>query len=276
MKHSQREGAQGSQLLLMFDPHETNPTTRAESPHSLRRVAVNNDFIAYRLQRVRRRTIGFHIDDSGLTVRAPRWITLRNIEAAIVENQRWILAKQVAWRNWRNQQPRMACLADGGAVQYLGTPTTMRWIAEADASTYFDDGAREIRLALRSGLIAGPAAEVAVRDELQMWFQAQARAVFAQRLIRFEGRFDARYAGWRLSSARTLWGSCSHDGSIRLNWRLMHFALPVIDYVIAHELAHLRELNHSVRFWRVVSQLLPGFESARDQIKRVDIRAVLF
>ena len=83
---------------------------------------------------------------------------------------------------------------------------------------------------------------------------------------------DARFAGWRLSSARTQWGSCSRDGRVRLSWRLIHFSPPVIDYVIAHELAHLRELNHSPRFWREVARLLPGFEAARDQIKRVESR----
>jgi hypothetical protein len=61
---------------------------------------------------------------------------------------------------------------------------------------------------------------------------------------------------------------------VRLNWRLVHFALPVIDYVVAHELAHLQELNHSPRFWKALAQLLPGFEEARDEIKGVDMRSL--
>jgi hypothetical protein len=61
---------------------------------------------------------------------------------------------------------------------------------------------------------------------------------------------------------------------VRLNWRLVHFSLPVIDYVVAHELAHLRELNHSPRFWQAVGELLPGFESARDEVKTLDLAAL--
>ena len=66
-----------------------------------------------------------------------------------------------------------------------------------------------------------------------------------------------------MSSAATRWGSASADGSIRLNWRLVHFALPVIDYVVAHELAHLREMNHSPAFWDVVRSVLPDYEHSR-------------
>jgi len=106
---------------------------------------------------------------------------------------------------------------------------------------------------------------------VQAWLQSEARRVFPERIARFGGRISARYAGWALSSARSQWGSCTHDGRIRLSWRLIHFSLPVIDYVVAHELAHLDQMNHSARFWQAVAQLLPGFEPARDEIRGVDM-----
>ena len=71
----------------------------------------------------------------------------------------------------------------------------------------------------------------------------------------------------RLSSAQTRWGSASADGSIRLNWRLVHFALPTIDYVVTHELAHLREMNHSPAFWDVVRSVLPDYEQSRGMLR---------
>jgi predicted metal-dependent hydrolase len=71
-----------------------------------------------------------------------------------------------------------------------------------------------------------------------------------------------------LSSARTRWGSCGPDGAIRLNWRLVHFPQQIIDYVVAHELAHLRELNHSPRFWDTVGQLFPDFDRARQWLRQ--------
>lgn len=232
-------------------------------------MSVARQVIVYRLQRVRRRTIGFQVNELGLTVRAPRSIAVREIEAAIVENQRWIFKKQIEWRA-RSEQRRLNAIrfANGGQLQYLGNRMQLRLGADLSHS---DNVAQEIRLA-----VAAEASEVEVRRVLQAWLQEQAHRVIGERLERFRGRTDARLAGWRLSAARTQWGSCSPDGRVRLSWRLVHFALPVIDYVIAHELAHLRELNHSPRFWREVARLLPGFEAARDQIKRVEIAAISF
>jgi predicted metal-dependent hydrolase len=84
---------------------------------------------------------------------------------------------------------------------------------------------------------------------------------------RFAARLGVRYSRLSLSSAQTRWGSASVDGSIRLNWRLIHFAMPTIDYVVAHELAHLREMNHSPRFWDVVRSVMPDYEQVRGHLK---------
>ena len=256
------------QLLLAFDlPHSV--ATPQVSSASERRLAVADRILVYQLHRVRRRTIGFQVNERGLTVRAPRSVALREIESAIIANQRWIFAKQIEWQAWYERLRQSAIrFADGGVVRYLGKPMTLRLGSPVTAA---DHDASEIRLTLPM-----TAPESNVREALQEWMHAQARSIIGERLARFADRTPEHYAGWRLSSARTQWGSCSRNGRVRLNWRLVHFAPPVIDYVIAHELAHLRELNHSARFWKEVARLLPGFETARDQIKRIEIAAISF
>lgn len=233
----------------------------------LRRVQLGTDIVTYRLRRARRRSIGFQIDDRGLTISAPRWVPLREIEAAIAEKRRWITVKQREWHDWRSRRhlPLMR-FVEGAVLPVLGVDVTLRLCAGAAGTRREGD---ELHLALPA-----EAAEQQVRDVVQAWLQAEARRVFQQRIDRFADRRHPRYAGWTLSSARSQWGSCTHDGRIRLSWRLIHFALPIIDYVVAHELAHLAELNHGPRFWQAVSQLLPGFETARDEIRRVDISAL--
>ena len=102
---------------------------------------------------------------------------------------------------------------------------------------------------------------------MQSWLQRQARRVFEERVAHFAQKLNVRCRRLTLSSAQTRWGSASQDGSVRLNWRLIHFAMATIDYVVAHELAHLREMNHSPRFWDVVRSVLPDFERSRGALK---------
>ncbi|MGP1616007.1 MAG: M48 family metallopeptidase, partial [Pollutimonas bauzanensis] len=109
-----------------------------------------------------------------------------------------------------------------------------------------------------------------VRDSVHSWLQQQALAWFGQRLQHFLDASQLTIRRWRLSSAATRWGSCSSDGNIMLNWRLIHFEHDIIDYVIAHEIAHLREMNHSKDFWREVGLILPGFERSRNALRQHD------
>jgi predicted metal-dependent hydrolase len=259
------------QLSLALDPAPAAlppPPARSPDPRA-RRTLAGNDVIEYRLRRARRRTIGFQIDDDGLTISAPRWVTLREIEAAIAEKSRWIRAKRREWHEWREKRrlPQVV-LGDGAVLPYLGVSITLRLRAEARA-TRFDSTLSELHLALPH-----LAAEGQIRDSVEAWLQGEAARILGERIERFADRIGPKFSGWRLSSARSQWGSCTHDGRVRLNWRLVHFSLPVIDYVVAHELAHLQELNHSPRFWKALEQLLPGFETARDEIKVVDMRSL--
>jgi len=262
------------QLALAFDaPAPAAPARQPDPPAQntgdrVRHIALGSDSLHYRLRRVRRRSIGFVIDDAGLTISAPRWVTLRDVEAAIREKERWIRAKLVEWREWRTRRRLPTVLfADGGALPFLGGEVVLRLGRAPDATRLVDAGGkREVWVALPAD-----AGEQQVRDAVQAWLQTEARRILGERLALLAERIDVKPRSWNISSARSQWGSCTHDGRIRLSWRLVHFALPVIDYVVAHELAHLKELNHSPRFWSAVAALLPGFEAARDEIKEVDL-----
>jgi hypothetical protein len=95
-----------------------------------------------------------------------------------------------------------------------------------------------------------------------------ARAVLRERLALHAPRLGVAVPPLRLSSARTRWGSCNQRGGISLNWRLVFMPLAVVDYVVAHELAHLKEMNHGPRFWSVVEQLCPDWRALRSELRR--------
>ena len=249
------------QLALAFDEPAAAP------PGRHRRLVVGDEPIRYTLRRGRRRSIGFTIDERGLTVAAPRWVSQADIEAAIAEKQRWIRRKLAEYREWRSRQPLQEVhFGDGGRLLVLGAAVTLRLRPDADCTRLVGT---ELWLALPP-----QAGQPQVRDAVHAWLKAEARRVLGERLHLLAARQPRQPRSWSLSSARSQWGACTHDGHIRLNWRLVHFSLPIIDYVVAHELAHLRELNHSARFWQAVGELLPGFEAARDEVKRLDLAAL--
>jgi predicted metal-dependent hydrolase len=227
-----------------------------------RRVArLGGHPVEYELRRSRRRTIGFYVDDTGLRVTAPRWVSLTEIDTALAGKERWILRKLLEWRDHAQRRENMAVRwEDGGTVAFLGRDLTMRLATGARASVALEGDT--LRVALPAGHDTGR-----LRETVQAWLQARARETFAERLPVYTARLGRAPTRWRLSSARTRWGSCAPDGSIRLNWRLVHFPLEIVDYVIAHELAHLKEMNHGPRFWATVEVLMPGYESARRQLK---------
>jgi predicted metal-dependent hydrolase len=106
-----------------------------------------------------------------------------------------------------------------------------------------------------------------IRDAVQAWLMRQAKALFVERLNHFAPQLGVQWQSVSLSSAATRWGSASANGAIRLNWRLVHHKRDVIDYVVAHELSHLRVMDHSPRFWETVQSIMPDYAQRRRVLK---------
>ncbi|MBR8314428.1 M48 family metallopeptidase [Burkholderia dolosa] len=226
----------------------------------VRTLALDSRVLEYRLKRSARRTIGFTIDGSGLSITAPRWVTLADIEAAIAEKQRWIFAKLAEWKT-RTEQRALPQIdwRDGAQLPYLGKTVT---IALGAGAVAFDADALRLSLPLPAQADAQQ-----IKDRVQGWLQGEAKRIFGERLAVYADKLGVTYSVYALSSAATRWGSCSSDGKIRLNWRLIHFPMSIIDYVVAHELSHLREMNHSPAFWQTVESIFPEFREARHTLK---------
>jgi len=100
------------------------------------------------------------------------------------------------------------------------------------------------------------------------WYQARARVILTERVTFFAQMFGLHYEKIRISSARTRWGSCSSRGTLSFTWRLVMAPLEVVDYVVLHELAHLKIKNHSPIFWAEVARMLPDFKRRRAWLKK--------
>lgn len=226
----------------------------------LRRVVLGDRIVPYVLRRGRRRTIGLTIDQRGLRVGAPPRAALGEIESLIRKHAAWVVDKLDSWRD--RPSASVQTVTDGMSIPVLGEALALRIVAGNNSFRWPDaDGAApgELVLALRDGANAGAVLERALRD--------RAREVFARRLDDFCQRFSIVPPALRLTSARTRWGSCSRLSGVRLNWRLIHAPLPLVDYVVAHELAHLKEMNHTPRFWAEVTRLYPDWPVARKALR---------
>jgi len=254
-------------------PTEPSPAT-FRHPQTAREIVLGGHNVGYALKRVRRRSIGFIVGTEGLCVNAPGWVSTRDIEAALREKANWILGKlQQQREHGRRLQSARVDWRDGVTIPFLGQTVVVVLDARTgvtpsgavlDASAGVGTPCR-----LHTGLPSGATPEQ-IRDAVQSWLQRQARRVFAERCDHYAAQLGVRYRRLSLSSAQTRWGSASADGSIRLSWRLIHFGLSTIDYVVAHELAHLREMNHSPRFWDVVRSVVPDYQRTRE-VLRTDV-----
>lgn len=234
-------------------------TERPGAPDaSLRHIRLAGQEIPYRLLRVRRRSIGMLINHQGLAVRAPRWVALREIEAALAARAGWIVKTLEVWRN-RGFESLPADWRTGSSIMYLGASLTLKLFPSRKASIDAD---------LLDLTVLHPKAddEAAIAAFVRGWLRQQALALLTPRVLHFAGRVVERPPKMALSNARTQWGSCNHKGHIRLNWRLVQLPPRLSDYVVAHEVAHLIELNHSPRFWKIVDSLLPGHAEAKREL----------
>lgn len=240
------------------------PVAGYTHPAANRHAQLQGFAVSYRFERSRRRSIGFVIGGEGLVVRAPAWVTLREVDAAVQEKSAWIVAKLQQFRQRQSEHVQQAIdWTHGADIPYLGGSVRLCVLERGTLPPQASDTSQELRLSLPPGASAQQ-----VREAAEVWFKKKARPLFEERLTHFAPLLGVQWQKLSLSSARTRWGSARIDGHIRLNWRLIHLPLTQIDYVVVHELAHLREMNHSPRFWDTVGGIMPDYRERRQQLRQ--------
>lgn len=221
---------------------------------------------SYRLERAKRKTVGFIVDERGVTVRAPQWVSVKEIEKMLQEKEGWIQRKLAEFDHWQKEIGMQTVhFTDGAKIPYLGRPLTLR-LEPSARSVFLSEDRDGLELIVNT---SKDTQEERVKDWVQVWFKKEAERYLGERIRAMSSLALVSFCGWGLSGAKGRWGSCSADRRIRLNWRLIHLAPNLIDYVIAHELAHLDEMNHSPRFWKRVGEIYPDYEHARRALKGV-------
>jgi predicted metal-dependent hydrolase len=226
----------------------------------LLRLPLGEGHVDYVLVRRRgRRGVGLKVDGHGLTVSAPSSWPLPRIEAVVRESERWIVRKVAEWSARR--VPPMSWV-EGARLPWLGGGLELQ----------LGRGSRSMAAALPGALrvVTRDGSQEAIRRAVTAWYRKAARKVLVARVNELAARAGIAAPKVLVSSAMARWGSCNTQREVRLAWRLVKAPPELIDYVICHELAHLRHMNHSAAFWAEVERQLPGHAALRKRLFATD------
>jgi len=206
----------------------------------------------------RRRSIAFSVDGNGLVVSAPWNASDSRIRRSMADGADWIIRKLEEWSSHETREQRWA---DGVQLAFLGSELTLKVVTDAVLlpPVLLDQWCLQIT-------VADASKESRIREAAIGWYRRHAARNFNDRIARYTAAMQLPAPKVFLSNARTQWGSCNARRQVRLNWRLVQAPQEVVDYVVVHELAHLIEMNHSKRFWRIVEQHFPGHLEARKHL----------
>jgi hypothetical protein len=223
-----------------------------------RDVRLSGTEISYTLKRKGyRRSISLRVDDRGLTVSAPLRASEKWVHEVLQEKADWVLRQL---DDWMSKKAPPIFWAEGARIPFRGENFLLT----------LTPGANGAKPALHGEVLHVPAGLEAdaeqIRKVVEQWYRDEALRVFEECVEYFAPLLQVAPSRIRLSTARTQWGSCTARGIVSLNWQLVKMPLHLIDYVVVHELAHLKEMNHSSAFWQVVESVCPDYKRCRAEL----------
>lgn len=230
----------------------------------IRTLKVNKHTLLFEVIYSSRRTLGISVNRAGeIVARAPQGVSLQQIDRFMTDHANWIVKQQRRAADRRQEQPVKLTYKDGETLYLLGKPLQLQVITGKNGSIQVSDGA--ISVAVKADANAG-----AVERAVMRWYRLQAEALFNERLaLQF-----ARVRHWKVTPLplairrmKTRWGSCNSKGKITLSLRLMQAPVELIDYVILHELCHLREMNHGRGFYKLLAEICPDWRVRKSALK---------
>ncbi|CAG0966779.1 hypothetical protein ANRL2_01324 [Anaerolineae bacterium] len=216
--------------------------------------------IEYELVYAPRKTLSIHVHpDSSVIVKAPLGADAPRIEAFVLKKAAWVLKHQRQFQDYPVANPLPRRYVSGEAYRYLGRQYRLKVV---------EDGIERVQLSRRflTVSVADTGDKKRIAELLDGWFHAQAKRIFEERLAVCFPRVESlgiEYPKITIREMKARWGSCSANRNISLNLKLIHVPKELIDYVILHELCHLKELNHSAKFYALLDKVLPDWRECK-------------
>jgi hypothetical protein len=207
----------------------------------------------------RRKTISLHIKEGGnIVIRAPHKASKREIEEFIREREAWVVEKLTEEKERRKELQK--AFVPGEKFLYLGESYPL----EIDES---DHNEPLLKLSFGNFVLDRNHVEEA-RDLFIEWYKKEAKEKIEGRVRYYSDRFQLLPKGTKITGAKSRWGSCSRDNRLSFSWRIIMAPLRIIDYILVHELVHIKEKNHSRNFWAALEKILPDYRERRVWLKK--------
>lgn len=228
----------------------------------MNRLAVSEAIAATLKRSARRRSIGIKVHRGEVIVSAPAAVPLPEITHFVQQKREWI-EKHLLRQRQLQRKNSARDYAAGEQVMLLGQPLTLVLSTRGQRSQL---SAGQLHLAVGEGDVTQ--CNVAQRKRaLEHWYLEQAAQHLPPRIEHFQQLLNVRARGLKIRHYKSRWGSCNRRGELQFNWLLMMAPAAVVDYVVVHELAHLRHFDHSPAFWQLVASVLPNYRQQRQWLK---------
>ncbi len=225
--------------------------------------------IAYELIFSERKTLAIHVyPDGSVVVDAPVGSGLDAVEAKVKKRGGWILRQQRQFETYAVPNPLPRQYVSGESYRYLGRQYLLKVVADSIERVRLSRGYLTIN-------VEDPSDTAHIQKMITAWYRQQAKRVFDERLKACFRRVESlgiSYPTLTVRQMKSRWGSCTAAGNIILNLLLIHVPKRLIDYVVIHELCHLKEHNHSAAFYAVLERVLPDWEEQRRQLNQIELR----
>jgi predicted metal-dependent hydrolase len=215
-----------------------------------------SDKLQYAVTRQKRKTVALYVRDGGVEVRAPLRMSKAEIDRFVESKREWVL-RQLGKHADLAEQKAAFVVDYGSAVPYRGGEYPVR--GHEKRTVMFDDA-----FVVPTGL-----SPEQVKRACVLIYRLLARRDLTEKVIEYAGRMGVKPSAVKINDAKTRWGSCSSKNSLNFSWRIMMADDDVIDYLVVHELAHIKELNHSARFWSIVEGVLPDYKGRQARLKEL-------
>jgi len=229
------------------------PSEKLMSARSLHRYID----IDYALKKSDRKTTSIYIErDGSVSVLAPKPFDMSRIESVLEKKRRWIYRSLAEWEDLNRTRVTREYV-NGESFLYLGRSYQLQLVDDQDVALMLKNG----RFSLKKSKVAEAS------KHFQEFYKSKLYSRINGRIQQYSAKMAVEPAGFKVQELKNRWGSCSAKGTVNIHWKCAMLSLSVLDYVLVHELAHLKYPNHTPPFWRMIEKVMPGYEEQKIWLK---------